>query len=234
MGRKNKFTYETKLSAVTEFLEGRGSCKEIAEKFEMGERTLRNLHKMYLVQGPGALMPSHKNQQYTAEFKTKVVQEYLEGAIGYEDLALKHGIKSTWQIRNWIILYNDGKSLKSYKSGGDTIMNKGRKTTYDERIKIVEDCLQSGLDYNATAEKYKVSYQQVYSWVRKYQSQGVPSLQDGRGKPKDQNKMDEVERLKAENQLLKAQLERMRVEDMLKKKVHELRMGLDITSKKKK
>ncbi len=44
-------------------------------------------------------------------------------------------------------------------------MTKGRKITYEERIEIVEDCLGNGQDYLATVDKYRVSYQQIYSWV---------------------------------------------------------------------
>lgn len=49
-------------------------------------------------------------------------------------------------------------------------MTKGRTTTYEERIEIVSFCIERGNDYTATIEKYGVSYQQIYSWVRKYNS----------------------------------------------------------------
>ena len=45
-------------------------------------------------------------------------------------------------------------------------MTKGRTTTYEERIEIVSYCIEHGNDYAATIEKYGVSYQQIYSWVR--------------------------------------------------------------------
>ena len=35
---------------------------------------------------------------------------------------------------------------------------KTRETTQEERYEIVKACIDSGLDYGATAEKYKVSY----------------------------------------------------------------------------
>ncbi|HSR05196.1 MAG TPA: helix-turn-helix domain-containing protein [Proteiniclasticum sp.] len=234
MGRKSNSSYETKLQAVQSYLSGEGSYISIGEQYGISKSRVSLYVKKYQSEGPQSLQTSHRNQQYSQEFKLKVVLEYLDGGIGISDLSVKYGIKSDSQVSNWVGLYNSGKNFKSYKSGGTTIMNKGRKTTHDERIKIVEDCLRSGLDYQATAEKYKVSFQQVYSWIKKYQKEGVTGLKDGRGKPKDIGKMDEVERLKAENQLLKAQLERMKVEDMLKKKVDELRFDLDITRKRKK
>jgi transposase-like protein len=42
-------------------------------------------------------------------------------------------------------------------------MNKGRKTTYGERLEIVQYCLTHDDNYQETAELYQVSYQQIYS-----------------------------------------------------------------------
>ena len=53
--------------------------------------------------------------------------------------------------------------------GRGIYMTKGRSTTLEERIEIVGYCIANGKDYGATVEKYGVSYQQIYSWVRKYQ-----------------------------------------------------------------
>lgn len=51
-------------------------------------------------------------------------------------------------------------------------MTKGRKTTLDERIEIVSYCMEHGKDYQLTCQKYAVSYNQLYSWVRKYEEKG--------------------------------------------------------------
>ncbi|MDQ0161113.1 helix-turn-helix domain-containing protein [Aeribacillus alveayuensis] len=63
-------------------------------------------------------------------------------------------------------------------------MTKGRKTTWNERIQIVLDCLGNGKDYKKTAETYEVSYQQVYQWVKKYENGGEEALKDKRGRKK--------------------------------------------------
>ena len=47
------------------------------------------------------------------------------------------------------------------------------------------------MDYAKTAEKYQVSYQQVYQWTRKYQSNGVEGLIDKRGKRKPEAEMSD-------------------------------------------
>jgi transposase len=64
-------------------------------------------------------------------------------------------------------------------------MAKGRKTTWNERIQIVLDCLGNGKDYKKTAETYEVSYQLVYQWVKKYENGGEEALKDKRVRKKD-------------------------------------------------
>ena len=101
-------------------------------------------------------------------------------------------------------------------------MTKGRKTTCEERISIVADCIESGLNYNATAEKFHVSYQQVYTWVRKQKEKGIDGLKDGRGRKKPEEEMSELERLRRENRIQKEQLLRQQMEIDFLKKLKEL------------
>ena len=101
-------------------------------------------------------------------------------------------------------------------------MVKGRKTTLDERIEIVQDCISNGRDYGQVIEKHKVSYQQVYTWVRKYEERGVDGLSDRRGKRKDESDMTEIEKLRAELKLTQAKLKRAGIENDLLKKVEEI------------
>jgi len=234
MSRKVKHSREVKLRIVDEYLNGHSSSVELARKYSCDCKTIREWGNQYKVFGGEAFEETHKNRSYTEEFKLMVVDEYLKGGIGLESIALKYRIRSKTQVRNWIKMYNGHKKLKSYKTGGGINMTKGRKTTYEERIVIVEDCLKNGQDYNATAQKYNVSYQQVYSWVAKYNAKGVTALKDNRGRGKSLEDMDKVERLEAENKLLKAKLERLEIEVELKKKLEEMQMHLAYTTKKKK
>ena len=101
-------------------------------------------------------------------------------------------------------------------------MIKGRITTLDERIEIVSYCIANGKDYGAAIEKYGISYHQVYSWVRKYEEKGVDGLVDRRGKSKPPDKMTEMERLRAENKILKAEIKHKEMEIAVLKKVQEI------------
>ena len=104
-------------------------------------------------------------------------------------------------------------------------MTKGKKTTFEERIDIVQYCIEHEDNYAETAVRYQVSYQQVYSWVRKYRTSGVEALVDCRGRTKPEEEMTEVERLRAENKLLKAESNRAKLEVAFLKKLEELERG---------
>lgn len=58
--------------------------------------------------------------------------------------------------------YNGHEKLKASRTGGTSIITKGRKTTYEERVEIVKYCIEYEMDYAQIAEKYQISYQQIY------------------------------------------------------------------------
>ncbi|MDT2191773.1 helix-turn-helix domain-containing protein [Paenibacillus larvae] len=101
-------------------------------------------------------------------------------------------------------------------------MTKGRTTTYDEEVEIVRFCIEHQHNYAQTADKFQVSYQQVYSWTNKYLTSGVDALQDRRGKRKSEDEMSEVEKLRAQNKLLQAENRRKQMEINLLKKLDEI------------
>jgi len=63
-------------------------------------------------------------------------------------------------------------------------MIKGRKTTQQERAEIVAFCIEHGKDYLQTIKQYGVSYQQIHSWVRKYEEKRIDGFADKRGRTK--------------------------------------------------
>lgn len=98
-------------------------------------------------------------------------------------------------------------------------MTKARKTTYNERIEIIQYCIENDYDYTGTSIRFGVSYQQVYRWVKVYNTQGVEALVDGRGRSKSKRgEIDELEKLQAENTLLKAEMQSLKQEtDLIKR-----------------
>ena len=98
-------------------------------------------------------------------------------------------------------------------------MTKGRKTTFDERVEIVQYCIAHDHNYAETARKYEVSYQQARSYTVKYEEGGVEALRDRRGRSKPREEMSELERLRAENKILRAEKERTEMEVSFLKKL---------------
>ena len=164
-----------------------------------------------------------KNKKYSVELKMKAVQSYLNGEGGLWTVCKKYGILNEKQLRNWILWYNSHREFKERTSArGEIYMTKGRKTTQEERAKIVAFCIEHNYDYGLTAETYKVSYQQIYAWVRKYEEGGVDKLKDNRGRTKPVEEMSEIEKLKAEMKILEAKNRQLEIENEFIKKLQEL------------
>ena len=122
--------------------------------------------------------------------------------------------------------YNGHKEFKERRGAGtEFYMTKGRKTTLEERIEIVGYCIEHGKDYGLAVETFKVSYQQIYTWVKKYEEKGVNGLTDRRGKAKPENELTEEDRLRQENKILQAKIKDQEIEIALLKKLRELRGG---------
>lgn len=101
-------------------------------------------------------------------------------------------------------------------------MTKGRKTTFDERVEIAGYCITHDHNYAETAQKYNISYQQARSYTIKYEQCGIKGLEDKRGKRKMESEMSQLERLRAENKLLRAEKERAEMEASFLKKLSEI------------
>lgn len=222
MGRKALVPFEQKLKAVDEYLSGRGSQETIAKKYGVGRTPFNFWVRNYKALGEKGLMESHTNASYSFDLKQNAVLDYLNGNGSLDDICLKYKIKSTHQLRNWILKYNGHKELKASGIGGKAIMTKGRTTTFEERIEIVKFCLEHNKNYNEAAKKYQISYHQVRNWTVKYETLGVDALTDRRGKRKSEDQLSEVERLKAQNKLLEAKNNRLEMENEVLKKLEEI------------
>ena len=226
MPRRSKLTDEERIAAVQEYLEGKGSYAAIAKRYGINHERFRQMVIRAKTEGIEAVRISSRNKKYSTEIKLKAVTEYLEGKCSQMEICAKYHITQDTVLRRWISCYNSGKDFKERtRSERGITMNKGRKTTQEERAEIVAFCIENGKDYGLAMEKYGVSYQQIYSWVRKYEAKGVEGLTDRRGKAKSEDALTEADRLCMENKILQAKLKDMEMENKLLKKLKELRGG---------
>lgn len=86
--------------------------------------------------------------------------------------------------------------------------------------------IENGYNYTGIAQKHKVGYQQIYTWVQKYKKDGEEGLKDRRGRhKKDYKPQTKEERLKLEVATLKRQLYLSQMEIDVLKKLQELERG---------
>ena len=99
---------------------------------------------------------------------------------------------------------------------------KARKTTFEERVEIVNYCVTNNNNYSETAIKYSVPYSLVYQWVMKYTKFGVNALEYQKKGPKPKKEfipLTPEEKLQAELRRLQFENERLKLEnEVLKKK----------------
>ena len=93
--------------------------------------------------------------------------------------------------------------------------------------KTKKRCGTTEKNYQTAADQYRVSYQQVYSWVRKYELEGKEGLVDRRGtKRKTVEEMSEVERLENELKEAKRNNRQLQMENDYLKKLKEIEQKL--------
>lgn len=221
MSRRERFTPYEKEQACLDYINGNRSSAEICNCLHISTRTIQDWAAIYKKHGILGLTKKTKNRTYSKEFKMELVKKYISGEASSVDLAHQYDI-SSGLLRNWIRMYNANIELKDYNPKQEVYMAKARrKTTIDERKEIVNYCIEHNRNYKETAALYNVSYSQVYSWMKKYDSDGEEGLIDKRGHHKLDDEVDELERLRRENVRLKRQLEEKDMTVELLKKVKE-------------
>ena len=222
MGRQSKYSFELKLQIMREYESGNVGTKALSYKFNIPRTTILNWWIIYQSQGTEGLKDTNINKKWNKNIKLAAINDYLSGIGSLSDICKKYKISNSGLLNSWIKRYNSHKELKSTGSGGNRLMTKGRKVTFDEKVEIVQYCIANGRDYNSTIEKYQISYQQIYSWLRKYDEGGIDALVDRRGKTKLESKLTDMDRLRIENKMLEAKNIELEMEIRLLKKLQEI------------
>ncbi len=215
---KAKYSVEEKLAWVTRILSNEITPSQAAKMSGINDMAIIDWLRLYEVEGIQGLVSQSHNRSYPVELKRMAVEEYLAGGISLRQICKKYKVRDIHLLREWIKRYNSGKSFGRKMSGGSR-MKKARKTSQEERIQIVKACMERGFDYGATALEYKVSYQQVYTWVQKYKELGEAGLEDRRGKrTASQTPRTEIEELRIKIAQLEHEKYMLQMErDVLKK-----------------
>jgi transposase len=222
MGRKVKVSVDNKIRAVKDYLTGKKSVSQICSELQIHKSAFDGWKRKYQLKGELGLETIARNTHYPEAIKLQAVSDYHKGIGSLNELCDKYDISDNSILRKWIKKYNGHKTTKSHNSRGDKHMTKGRKTTYEERVKIVSYCIENNNDYQLAADKYQVSYQQVYSWIVKYKQGGTERLVDRRGKGKTLEGLTETEKLAAQVRLLESENKRLQMENDFLKKLKEM------------
>lgn len=218
---RTKVCAEEKLHTVLDILAGKESVSHAVARLSVNKSSVQGWITSYKGNGVDAFMHT-QNKPYSIECKIQAVTAYLNKEGSLSAICEKFGLRSNKQLRNWIKKYNGHEELKASGTGGSSIMAKGKKTTFDERVEIAAYCISHEHNYAETAEKYQVSYQQARSYTVKYEAGGLDALKDNRGKKKANDSLTEVEQLRAELKLEKAKREKAEMEAAFLKKLAEV------------
>ena len=222
MSRRKTITPEEKIQIAQDCIEGRISQTEAARRLGIDRTSIRSWIIKYEAEGSLGFTQAEKNRVYSEELKLQAVLVYLGGEGSLREICKKYKIRSKRQLIDWIKVYNSGRDFKRKMSGGSRMKNT-RKTTQEERVRIAKECIENGDNYGEIAIKYQVSYQNVYSWVKKYRELGKAGLEDRRGqRTAQQEPRTEEERLRIEVAQLKHELYMTKMERDLLKKLEEI------------
>lgn len=198
--------------------------KVYADMHHVNQNTMTRWIRQFLLHGLAGVRHRSLNHRYLLNTKIEAVKEYQAGFPG-EKIIEKYDIRSLSQLKQWSIQYNnDELKTKSRKR----VRKMGRKVSFEEKCKIVQWVLDHDNDYQGATIQFNVSYQRVYSWVRKYHeaADSWEALKDNRGHRKPQKALEEMtekERLEAEIKRLKKINREMELEIAFAKKLVEIR-----------
>jgi len=233
---KRRLSYEERLEICKLYQDGKGTIRRLAELYGVSRTNIETILFKYRNFGEKGLKVEKYHQTYSEAIKYKLIAAYKNGEGSYSELAIKYRIKNPSMITRWVLGYNKIKTTHG-RPGREDLMS--RKTTLDERIKIVEYLIKHELDYHGTAIEYQVTYQQVYMWYQKYISLGVEGLKDRRGRKKHTDELSELEQLRRENERLKKELmlseaakEVFKKKQELEAKAHITRLGTKQSTKR--
>ena len=158
---RRKYSKEFKLKLMKEHYINGIPFYKLGKEYGIGVSIIRRWGRAYEAYGEKGLERHNSNLcNYSGELKSQVVKEYLAGGISQQELIKKYGILAPSTVSHWVKVYNSHEELNDSRPKGEYLMvkeQKGRKTTLEERISIVEHCISNANNYALTAKEYNCS-----------------------------------------------------------------------------
>lgn len=218
---RSKHTAQEKLDLITEYQQqDKQPQATFARMHQITKSTFDRWIKLYQRDGFEGLEEVRQNTHYSKSLKIAAVQAYLAGEGSLRSLTIKFGLRNSEQLRNWISKYNGDKLTAS--PSRKQVPNMARKTSFEERIKIVEYVVKDKHSYTEAAEHFQVSYQQARSWVLKYKDGGYEALVDNRGHRKPETELTDLDKANLRIRQLESQLKDQELYKAFAKKLQEL------------
>jgi len=219
--QRRKYTVEQKLELIDKYVKSGLGAKSFGKANGLAEMTVLRWIEQYKRLGVNGLKRPKHAQTYSATLKHQAVIAYILGQWPATKVLKHFNIRSISQLEDWVRQYNGNKQLTDTPSAR-RVPEMARKTTYEERVEIVEYALAHHRNYKATAEKFDVTYQQIYLWVKKVDANGFPALVDRRGRTKSTDEMTELEKANLRIRQLEAELKSSDMEVAFAKKLKEI------------
>jgi transposase-like protein len=218
---RSKFTALEKLKLIEEFQQSGIPNATFARQHGIDKKALERWSKRYQRDGLEGLEEAKKNNHYSKDLKLAVVFAYLNGEGTFTELADRYGLRNSTQAKVWVAKYNEDKPLTASPSRKQ-VPTMPKKTTFEERIEVVEYVVKHKHSYAEAAEHFQVSYQQARSWVLKAKNGGYEALVDNRGHHKDESELTDLDKANLRIRQLEAELKDKELVEQFAKKLLEL------------
>lgn len=207
-----RLTSEEKRQAIEWLSIDKLPQNEVARRLSVHPKTIQYLYNRWQEYETIEDLPRKK---YPTVLKEAVIQDVREKTATLKEIAKKYQISSEYTIKYWVKEYN---KKQQQRKGEPSSMNNQqpptpetqpelnvKKSKADQKLKIILECLRHNKNYASIADKYEMSYQTLYTWVKQYEKYGVASIEDRRGRSKRsdlekqlQEKSRRIQKLEAE------------------------------------
>ena len=129
MPHKGKASAAEKLRIVEDYLSGKIGRSEASRVADVDVKTIRRWISRYKTEGTAGFLPQERNRSYSKETKLAAVLDYLSGKGSQQEICEKYRIRESYQLRDWLKVYNRHEEFKELSGG--THMTKNRKLVFE-------------------------------------------------------------------------------------------------------